>query len=59
MQVPTTCIAYYIDANSFPPMSFSSFPLMNANPFKCALTRDLKLTFIIYRLKDLMRLNRI
>ena len=50
MQV-TTYIAYYIVANPF--------PLMSANSFKCALTRDLKPTFIIYRLRDLTRLNRI
>ena len=51
MQVPTTCIAYYIVANSFHAMSVNSFP--------CDLTRDLISTFISYHLRDLTRLNRI
>ena len=51
MQVPTTCIAYYIVANSFHAMS--------ANSFSCDLTRVLHSTFISYHLKDLTRLNRI
>ena len=43
MQVPTTYIAYYIVANSFP----------------CDLTRDFMPPFISYHLKDLTPLNRI
>ena len=40
-------------------LSYHLFYLILVNPFSCDLTRDLRLTFISYHLRDLTRLNRV